>query len=85
MFCGNGNEENPELEVIKTLVKARRAAKPSRAFKLWFNSSSAVATPKTNKDHMKKVETLVASLAAAAPANRVQSFFLAQSSFDLPV
>jgi beta-lactamase superfamily II metal-dependent hydrolase len=85
VFCGNGFEENPELDVIKALVKARRAAKPSRPFKLWFNSSSAVATPQTNKDHMKKVETLVASLAAAAPANRVQSFFLTQSSFELPV
>ena len=29
---------------------------------------------------MKKVETLVASLVAAAPADRVQSFFLTQSS-----
>ena len=84
VFCGNGSEENPELGVIETLVKARRAAKPSRPFKLWFNSSSAVAT-KANKEHMKKVETLVASLVAAAPADRVQSFFLTQSSFELPV
>jgi beta-lactamase superfamily II metal-dependent hydrolase len=85
VFCGNGNDENPEPEVIKKLVKARRAAKPTRPFKLWFNSSSAVATPQTNKAHMKKVETLVASLVAAAPAGRVQSFFLTQSSFELPV
>ena len=85
VFCGNGFEENPELDVIKALVKARRAAKPSKPFKLWFNSSSAVATPQTNKDHMKKVETLVASLVADAPANRVQSFFLTGSSFELPV
>jgi beta-lactamase superfamily II metal-dependent hydrolase len=85
VFCGNGNDENPEPEVIEKLVKARRAAKPSRPFKLWFNSSSAVATPQPNKAHMKKVETLVASLVADAPQNRVQSFFLSQSSFELPV
>jgi hypothetical protein len=34
---------------------------------------------------MNKVENLVASLVAAAPAKWVQSFFLSQSSFDLPV
>lgn len=85
VFCGNGSDENPEVDVVKKLVKARRAAKPSRPFKLWFNSSSTAAEPKKNKDHMKKVENVVASLVADAPANRVQSFFLSQSSFDLPV
>jgi hypothetical protein len=85
VFCGNGSDDNPEPDVVKTLVKARRAAKPSRPFKLWFNSSSAVATPQKNKDHMKKVENAVAALVADAPANRVQSFFLQQSSFELPV
>jgi hypothetical protein len=34
---------------------------------------------------MKKVENAVAALMADAPANRVQSFFLQQSFFELPV
>jgi len=84
VFCGNGAHENPDLDVVKTLVNARLAVDP-RPFKLWFNSSSAVPGKKADKDHMKKVEDLVAQLVAAAPANRVTSFFLQQSSFDLPV
>jgi hypothetical protein len=50
-FCGNGSDENPEPDVVEKLVKARRPAKPTRPFKLWFNSSSAAAEPKKNKDH----------------------------------
>jgi hypothetical protein len=84
VFCGNGAHENPDLDVVKTLVNARLAV-DLRPFKLWFNSSSAVPGKKADKDHMKKVEDLVAQLVAAAPANRVTSFFLQQSSFDLPV
>lgn len=84
VFCGNGAHENPDLKVLKTLVKARLAA-DQKPFKLWFNSSSAVPGKKADKAHMKKVEDLVAQLQAAAPAGRVSSFFLQQSSFDLPV
>jgi hypothetical protein len=84
VFCGNGAHLNPDLDVLDTLVTARLAADP-RPFKLWFNSSSTVPGKAADKAHMAKVEALVASRQAAAPAGRVESFFLTQSTFDLPV
>jgi beta-lactamase superfamily II metal-dependent hydrolase len=84
VFCGNGAHENPDLDVVETLVTARLAADP-RPFKLWFNSSSTVPGPPAGKAHMRAVEDRVAQLAAQAPAGRVKSFFLNQSSFDLAV
>jgi beta-lactamase superfamily II metal-dependent hydrolase len=84
VFCGNGAHLNPDLDVVETLVTARLAVDP-RPFKLWFNSSSAVPGKAADRAQMKKVEDLVARLVAAAPAGRVQSSFLQQSSFELPV
>jgi beta-lactamase superfamily II metal-dependent hydrolase len=83
VFCGNGNDENPDLDVVEMLIQARLAVDP-RPFKLWFNSSSAVPGKAPNQAHMKKVESLVAQQQAAA-AGRFTSFFLTQSSFDLAV
>lgn len=84
VFCGNGAHENPDLDVVETLMNARLAADP-RPFKLWFNSSSAVPGKAADRAHMKKVEDLVAQRQAAAPAGRLSSSFLQQSSFELAV
>jgi beta-lactamase superfamily II metal-dependent hydrolase len=84
VFCGNGAHENPDLDVVATLVQERLAADPS-PFELWFNSSSTVPGREADQAHMKEVEDLVAGLEAGAPAGRLTSFFLQQSSFDLVV
>ena len=84
VFCGNGAHENPDLDVVEVLVKARLDVDP-KPFKLWFNSRSTVPGKAADKAHMKKVEDLVMQLQAAAPAGRVKASFLEQSSFDLPV
>jgi beta-lactamase superfamily II metal-dependent hydrolase len=84
VFCGNGNDENPDTDVVETLVKTRLDA-DVRPFKLWFNSRSTVPGKAANRGHMKDVEDLVAGLQAAAPSGRVRSFFLDQSSFDVAV
>jgi beta-lactamase superfamily II metal-dependent hydrolase len=84
VFCGNGAHENPDLDVVETLIEARLAVDP-RPFKLWFNSSSAVPGRAADQAHMKKVEDLVAQQQAAAPPGRLASFFLQQSSFELAV
>jgi hypothetical protein len=84
VFCANGSDENPDLDVVETLIQARLAADP-RKFKLWFNCSSTVPGVAARVAHMKEVEELVAAQVAAAPAGRVSSFFLKQSFFDLPV
>jgi beta-lactamase superfamily II metal-dependent hydrolase len=82
VFCGNGGDENPDLDVVETLIRARLAADP-RPFKLWFNCSSAVPGSAARVAHMKDLEDLLAAQQAAAPAGRLTSFFLQQSSFDL--
>lgn len=83
VFCGNGAHLNPDLDVVEVLVKARLDVDP-KPFKLWFNSRSTVPGKAADKAQMKKVEDLVMQLQAAAPAGRVKSSFLEQSSFDLP-
>ncbi|MBM3812053.1 MAG: hypothetical protein FJW20_10525 [Acidimicrobiia bacterium] len=80
VFCGNGAHENPDLDVVETLVAARQAEKGKRAYKLWFNSSSSVTEGDTS--HMRKLERLVATLQNAS-GGRMQSQFLKESFFDL--
>lgn len=80
VFCANGEHENPDLDVLKLVVASRDG--DARHFKLWFNSSSEASTSKRGRRHMKKVETLVASLADKSDG-RMRSSFLDGSSFDL--
>jgi beta-lactamase superfamily II metal-dependent hydrolase len=61
VFCGDGHSGNPEIDVIKLMVK-HRLKQPGK-FKFWFNSSDAVLTHKDRKDHMRNVEKTVKSLA----------------------
>jgi beta-lactamase superfamily II metal-dependent hydrolase len=84
VFCGNGFSLNPDLDVVEVLVRARLDVDP-RPFKLWFNNRSTVPGKVADRAQMKKVEDLVTALQAAAPPDRVKSFFLEASSFDLPV
>ena len=62
VFCGNGENENPDLDVLE-LIFARRMAGDARKFKFWFNSSSKASFDAGGSAHMKKVESLVAKLA----------------------
>ncbi|MFI5131345.1 MAG: MBL fold metallo-hydrolase [Chitinophagales bacterium] len=63
IFCGNGEHENPEVDVIKAIIDSR-TTKPAitdqakNNFTLLFNSSSAITITK-NKAQMKKVEQTV--------------------------
>jgi beta-lactamase superfamily II metal-dependent hydrolase len=84
VFCGNGFSLNPDLDVVEVLVRARLDVDP-RPFKLWFNNRSTVPGKAADRAQMKKVEDLVTALQAAAPPDRMKSFFLEASSFDLPV
>jgi beta-lactamase superfamily II metal-dependent hydrolase len=67
IFCGNGEHENPDLDVVRVFLESRTtnpAVTPQAGDKctFWFNSSAAVTEGK--KAHMKKVETLVTKFAA---------------------
>lgn len=82
VFCGNGHDENPEPEVVELIVQSRLNDGTNRPFKLWFNSSPAVATNQDRRDHMQEVVDLVEDMKAGSHG-RLRSFFLEESSFEL--
>ncbi len=74
VFCGNGEHENPNLDVIKIIFNSRlgkasvRALAPeakNRKFHFWFSTTSAAQGENTKKkEHFQKLEKEVAQLAA---------------------
>ena len=85
IFCGNGGDENPDLETLKVLIDARMNDGTKKKFKFWFNSHSSVAGGKKGSpSHMKKVEKLIAD-ATKKSKGRLKSQFLKSDSFTLEV
>jgi beta-lactamase superfamily II metal-dependent hydrolase len=87
VFCGNGAQDNPELEVVELIAKTRlgtktSAAVASRPFTFAFNSSPE-ASPRFG-DHMQEVVDLVDHLAKKSK-KRLRSRFLKSHSFTLQV
>ena len=83
IFCGNGGDDNPNLETLKVLIDARLADGTKKKFKLWFNSHSSVAGGKKGSPaHMRKIEKLIKTLTAGSKG-RLQSQFLKSSSVTL--
>lgn len=83
IFCGNGGDENPDLETIKVLVAARLGDGTKRKFKFWFNSHSSIAAGKKGSPaHMKLVEKLVQQ-SVTKSKGRLKSQFLKSDSFML--
>lgn len=84
VFCGNGEHENPELDVVEVILDSRLARGPRRttnpaasgAFTLWFNCGPGFPDLATrNVEHMRKVERLVASRRRGT-RSRVRAQFL---------
>lgn len=74
VFCANGEHENPDLDVVRTIL-ASRLGKPGQLspnpqaggrFQLLFNSSESAAERREGKHHMEKVERLVKERADAS-------------------
>ncbi|MEE8106358.1 MAG: hypothetical protein V3T86_12555, partial [Planctomycetota bacterium] len=69
VFCGNGEHENPELDVIKAFANSRFGTKKQksghkkagRKFEMFFNTHHSLEHGK-KKAHMKDVEALVKQL-----------------------
>ncbi|MGQ0571022.1 MAG: MBL fold metallo-hydrolase [Armatimonadota bacterium] len=67
IFCGNGEHENPDLQVVQAVIDSRTGSaevratneQASGAFKLWFNSSESASKHRKAKEHMGKVKRLV--------------------------
>jgi hypothetical protein len=92
VICANGGHHNPDREVLEVLLASRLGspeerspnAEAGRPFTLWFNSSPKVAGSASRRAHMKMVQTLVTTAAAAHPG-RLETKFLEASSFELDV
>jgi beta-lactamase superfamily II metal-dependent hydrolase len=61
VFCGNGQHENPDNDVLDVIFD-RRMANDKDKFKFWFNSSSKESHDANGRKHMKGVEAQVAKL-----------------------
>jgi hypothetical protein len=94
VFCGNGEHENPDLRALDAVIDSRignvafRAQNPqaSGPFKLWFNSSKTASSKSAAKQHMGKVEDLVARRAAGSGARMTFEFLRGRTpSFELTV
>jgi hypothetical protein len=73
IFCGNGEHENPDLDVIQVIFD-RRMANDTRKFKFWFNSSSTLSVSESGQAHMELVEERVAKLAKKSAARLTNQF-----------
>lgn len=73
VFCGNGEHENPDLDVLE-LIFDRRMAGDTRKFKFWFNSSSKVSVSADGQAHMRKVEALVGKVAGRSKGRLTHQF-----------
>jgi hypothetical protein len=78
VFCGNGQHENPDLEILQVIFDCR-LANDKKPFKFWFNSSSNVSTNNDGRKHMEEVENLVTKLAAKSK-NRLKNKFVQASA-----
>jgi Metallo-beta-lactamase superfamily len=85
VFCGDGEHDNPEPEVVRLIIDARLgtretpAAGPRRRFKLLFNSS-ARSSPERFQVHMQRLEDEVAKRARAGDGRLKFSFENGSSS-----
>lgn len=93
VFCGNGQHNNPELEVIRAIARSRlgsaaeRSANPetNQPFKFWFNSSASETSQPEAGAHMQALAALVGGLAATSGGALSAAFLEGTASFEVPV
>jgi hypothetical protein len=66
------------------LIDQRLGGDDGRRFKLWFNSSSRLASRPSYQEHMEKVEALVAERAARSRGRLKFRFLKRGSRFKVP-
>jgi beta-lactamase superfamily II metal-dependent hydrolase len=94
IFCGNGEHENPDLQVVEAIINSRignaafRSSHPqaSGPFKLWFNSSESASRKPAARQHMAELHKLVMTRQRTS-GRRMSSEFLGGEipSFELTV
>lgn len=83
VFCGNGEHENPNHDVVKMMARRRLAAKGAGPFKFWFNSSDAVTEKAAAVAHMTELQKIVRNLAKASNGRMSFKFLDAGSSVKI--
>lgn len=88
VFCGNGDNTNPELDVIDAYLDSRLGTQKERSthprtdapFTFWFTSRHTIETEEAkHRSHMRKVEDLVKKRAAIS-GGKLRFKFLEGSS-----
>ena len=90
VFCGNGEHENPDIDVVKAVINSRTTdpgitPQAKNQFTLWFNSSSKADSNANAKAHMKKLETLVSTKSSQFSNVRFKFIDPAKNFFDFTV
>jgi hypothetical protein len=92
LFCGNGSDDNPEVEVVEAFAKARLSGidgdppvGPSTPFHFWFTSSPE--TPDNSEEqlrqkHMKNVKEAVDRL-LQGNESRMAATFIKNGSLEI--
>ncbi|HVG34289.1 MAG TPA: hypothetical protein VM911_14560 [Pyrinomonadaceae bacterium] len=87
IFCGNGEHENPDLDVVKAILNSRLGddadtlspnTQVKDKFTFWFNSSESETAKEGAKAHMRELRELVES---RVEAGRFEANFLEGESF----
>ena len=94
VFCGNGENGNPEIAVIDAIYKSRlgkasaRALDPTaqdRKFKFWFSTTSAAQAPGSNeRKSLARMEAHVAQLVQRSNG-KLSTAFNKRASITLPL
>jgi beta-lactamase superfamily II metal-dependent hydrolase len=93
VFCGNGEHENPDLDVIRAVARSRlgtpteRSSNPEtgQPFRFWFNSSSAATEKAAAVAHMQALEALVGQLVQSSNGALRAEFLDTNPAFMVPV
>lgn len=80
VFCGNGEHENPDLDVLELIADKR--SREQGKFRFWFNSNARVSVKQAGRNHMSKVERLVAKLQQKTE-HRLVPKFIAKGSMSV--
>jgi hypothetical protein len=81
VFCGNGEHENPDLDVLNLLFD-QRMANDQQPFTFLFNSSSKQSVNADGAAHMKEVEKLVAKMKTKSQ-QRLRTRFITGSKLSV--
>ncbi|MEO6721232.1 MAG: MBL fold metallo-hydrolase [Ferruginibacter sp.] len=90
IFCGNGENENPDLDVVRAIVKSRTTnpaitQQAKNKFTLWFNCDSNADSNLAARAHMKSLELLLADLSSQFPKLKFKFLNTAKGFFDLTI